>query len=228
MALHPVGPLPAAHYWRRRAVLGVVVLLVLLLLRSCIGGGAANKNALVAAVPTQTPTQAATPTASPTPAPTVTATPRPTTTGATTATPSVAATPSTGPVESCPDSVLVVVASADAPSYAVGAQPVLRLSVRNGSRVACRRNFGGAAIELRVLSGNDRLWSSDDCTTGGLLGPVVLQPGETRSTSLVWSGRRSLPGCGGDKALAQPGTYRVFARVGTLTRDGGSFTMTAA
>ena len=80
MALHPVGPLPAAHYWRRRAVLGVVVLLVLLLLRSCIGGGAANKNALVAAVPTQTPTQAATPTASPTPAPTVTATPRPTTT----------------------------------------------------------------------------------------------------------------------------------------------------
>lgn len=222
MALHPVGPLAAGTYWRRRAWTGgVLLVLVLVLLKACSGSGPANKDALAVAPATPTPTPTTVATRRPTP--------RVTTPGR--ATPTAPATgtaaPSAGPVGSCPDSALVLVASADAPSYATGANPLLRLSIRNGSRVACRRNVGSRAVELRILSGSDRIWSSDDCAKGGTLEPVLLQPGETRSTSVVWSGRRSQPGCAGSTAQAQPGTYLVFARVGTLTRSGGSFALTA-
>lgn len=223
MALHPVGPLAAGTYWRRRALIGGVLLLVLVLLKACTGGGSANKDALAGAQPT--PTRTAVPTRRPTP--TVTTPVRATPTATATATTTATATASAGPVGSCPDSALVLVASADAPSYPTGASPLLRLSIRNGGRVACRRNVGSRAVELRILSGSDRIWSSDDCAKGGSLDPVLLQPGETRSTSVVWSGRRSQPGCGGSAAPAQPGTYLVFARVGTLTRSGGSFALTA-
>lgn len=221
MALHPVGPLAAGTYWRRRAVIGGVLLLVLVLLKACTGGGSANKDALAVAQPTPTRTTVTTPR----PTPTVTPSMRATATA--TATAPATTAPTAGPVGSCPDSALVLVASADAPSYATGANPLLRLSIRNGGRVACRRNVGSRAVELRILSGSDRIWSSDDCAKGGSLEPVLLQPGETRSMSVVWSGRRSQPGCGGSTAQAQPGTYLVFARVGTLTRSGGSFALTA-
>lgn len=39
MALHPVGPLPASTYWRRRGVLLLVVVVLLLLARACTSGG---------------------------------------------------------------------------------------------------------------------------------------------------------------------------------------------
>ena len=219
MALHPVGPLAAGTYWRRRAVIGGVLLLVLVLLRACTAGGAAHKVAL--AVPQSTPAPTTVTTRRPTPVVTkaVPASPA--------ATATATETPSAGPVGSCPDSALVLVASADAPSYVTGASPLLRLSIRNGGRVACRRNVGSRAVELRILSGSDRIWSSDDCSNGGSLEPVLLQPGETRSTTVVWAGRRSQPGCVGSTAQAQPGTYLVFARVGTLTRSGGSFALSA-
>ncbi len=228
MALHPVGPLAAGTYWRRRALIGGVLLLVLVLFRACTGGGPTGKDAVAVAHPTAVPTPSRTPAAVPTPrlTPAVTATGPATPTAA--ASPGGTGTPSVGPVASCLDSALVLIASADAPSYASGATPLLRLTIRNGGRVACRRNVGSRAIELRILSGSDRIWSSDDCANGGSLDPVLLQPGETRSTSVVWSGRRSQPGCAPNTAPAQPGTYLVFARVGTLTRSGGSFALTAS
>lgn len=227
MALHPVGPLAAGTYWRRRAVIGGALLLLLVLLKACTGSSQTGKDAVALAHPTTSPTPARTVTATPTPLspPAVTATGLATPTARVTA--GSTGSPSAGPVVSCPDSVLVLIASADAPSYASGSTPGLRLSIRNGGPVACRRNVGSRAVELRILSGSDRIWSSDDCANGGSLEPVLLQPGETRSTSVVWSGRRSQPGCGGSTAQAQPGTYLVFARVGTLTRGGGSFALTA-
>jgi hypothetical protein len=39
MALHPVGPLPASTYWRRRLVLLLGIVLVVLLVRSLLPDG---------------------------------------------------------------------------------------------------------------------------------------------------------------------------------------------
>lgn len=199
MPLHwqPVGPLPAATYWRRRAAvlltfLAVGVVVALLLpedgqdaLRSADGAGE--------------------PSASPSPDPT--------------------AQPSTTPEppQLCADDALEVQATADAAQYPPGAAAALTLTVRNTGAAPCRRALGQDAVELVVTSGEDRIWSSDDCEPGGPQGEVVLAPGEARTARASWPLVRSAPGCPPDQAAAQPGTYRVTARVGELQVPGAVF-----
>ena len=120
--------------------------------------------------------------------------------------------------------MLSLAAVADARSYKVGSRPRLSLVVRNTGAVACRRDVGSGALELLVISGSDRIWSSDDCSNGRAVNPVLLGPGASRAVRLSWSGRRSAPGCPGTRTQTTAGTYRVVARVGTLRREGATFT----
>lgn len=142
MALHPVGPRPAATYWTRRAVLGgiVVLLLVLVLLRSC--GASPGRPAALTTTPVPAgPAAPATPSAALTPTPTPTLGP--------------AASPSVSPTagrQACPDSSLALTASTDVGSYPLRSQPSLTLRVRNTGRSVCRRVLGPAAVELLVYS----------------------------------------------------------------------------
>jgi hypothetical protein len=125
-----------------------------------------------------------------------------------------------------PDDALEVTATADAASYAVGATARLELSVRNTGTVPCLRALGQGAVELTVTSGADRIWSSDDCAPGGEPGEVLLEPGAVETARASWTTVRSAPECPPDQAQAQPGTYRVTARVGELRVPGASFTIT--
>jgi hypothetical protein len=80
-------------------------------------------------------------------------------------------------------------------------------------------------VELRVFSGEDRIWSSDDCSKGTGQGILELPPGEARQLTVQWPGKRTKPGCDiGDTAA--PGTYRVSARVGAIVRQGSVFRIT--
>jgi hypothetical protein len=200
MALNPVGPLPQSTYWRRRAVLLVGVIVLLLVVRSCALGGA-KPNASVKAKATPKPTA------------TRSVAPLPTRTSA----PPVAS----GPL--CADSALSLTATTDAPTYGLGATPRLTLRVKNTSATACRRDLGSGAVELLVYSGPDRWWSDHDCSSSGAISLVTLPPGGTQAVVRIWPGKRSAPGCGGNKDAATPGTYRVVAQVGTLRQDGAAF-----
>lgn len=199
VALHwrPVGPLPAATYWRRR---GVVVLTALVLL---VGGvlllGGASGDDTLEPSPGRSPQASATATPSPTPSAT------------------------TAQVEECPDDVLEVQARTDAADYAVGAGATLTLSVRNTGDAPCRRALGQGAVELVITSGEDRIWSSDDCAPGGGADEVVLQPGATQTARANWPGTRSAQGCPPDQPQARAGTYRLHGRVGDLTVPGMAF-----
>ncbi len=198
---HPVGPHPPSVYWRRRLVLLLVVLVAAIALGSTLGGSATPAGTSAAA-PGQTPT----PTASlstPTPV-TTTATPPPS--------PSPAAS-SAEPVD-CAANVLTVTAATDAETYPAGSTPELTLTVRNTGIAPCRTDLGSAQLELRVLSGQDRVWSSDDCSPGGDPNPTVLPAGGQFTTSLQWPRVRSAPSCPGGEPAAQPGTYRLYARLG--------------
>lgn len=197
----PVGPLPASTYWRRRALVALAALVVLSLAALPLrgdGDGVLTSSSSPSAAPGGSP--AADPTADPT------------------------ATP-TGPVV-CPDSSLEVTATADADSYPVGGTARLELTVRNTGSVPCRRELGQGAVELIVTSGDDRIWSSDDCAPGGEQGEVLLEPGATETARASWPTVRSAPECPPGQAQAQPGTYRVSARVGELRVPGESFTIT--
>lgn len=208
MALHwrPVGPEPAPTYWQRRAVLAVAVLLVLLFLRAVLTGSD----------PAATDTVAS---ASPSPAASPTALPSATVSPGATPSPSAAGT-------ACSPAALTVTVKAERADYPVGGRPVLVLSVTNTGVLPCTRDLGQGAVELLVVSGSDRIWSSDDCAPGGPAKPVVLAPQEDSVTRLTWAGTRSRPGCEGSKDRAQAGTYRVNARVGDLQVEGGSFRFT--
>lgn len=206
MTLQPVGPLPASTYWRRRVFLGLLALIGLLLLLKACGGS--DDPSLVSAGPTASSTasaSAATAAASPSPS----------------ASPTVSAPPSV-----CGDAALKVTAESDAKTYKGGAAPRFTLTVTNTGPVPCRRALGPDVIELRVFSGEDRIWSSDDCNRAKGQGVLLLAAGEARALTVQWPGKRTKPDCVTGK-VALPGTYRVSARVGPIVRQGSIFRITA-
>lgn len=204
MALHwrPVGPEPAPTYWQRRAVLAVAVLILLLLLRAVLpsSGGGQERVASSGASPSPTASSSAGPSGSPQPS----------------------ASPDSTP---CAPPALTATATTERNDYPVGGRPVLVLTVTNTGTTPCTRDLGQGAVELMVVSGSDRIWSSDDCAPGGPAKLVVLAAQEESVTRLTWTGRRSQPGCAGDKAAAQAGTYRVNARLGDLRVEGSAFVL---
>ena len=197
MALQPVGPLPASTYWRRRLLLLVGIVIALLVVLKACSGDEPNNESLAGPIGSPSPSAAASASSSPSPA----------------------ASPKPAPLQTCRDTVLQVTAESDAEAYPSGGTPKFTLTVRNIGSVACRRALGPDAVELRVFSGEDRIWSSDDCNQAKGQGVMTLQPGEAQALSVRWPGKRTKPDCDvGD--VAQPGTYRVSARVGTLVRQG--------
>lgn len=207
MALQPTGPLPASTYWRRRVlVLVAVVVLLVLGVKACTGddpegslkaGATASPSASVAPSPSTSPAAVASPAGAPSPV----------------------------PVPACGDAALQVTVESDATAYPKGAAPRFTLSVVNTGTRSCRRALGPGAVELRVFSGEDRIWSSDDCSKGTGQGILELAPKEARQLTVQWPGKRTKPGCKtGD--TAQPGTYRVSARVGDIVRQGSVFRVT--
>lgn len=207
MALHwrPVGPEPASTYWQRRAVVAVAALLPLVLLAMLTGGGDDGRDALRSDA---APTSAASTPAGPSTAA------------------SAAPSPSPAGAAPCAAEALKIASGAGEERYRVGTSPRLTLSVTNTGAAPCVVDLGQAAVELRVFSGRDRIWSSDDCKPGGGEALTTLAPGKAEVQRVTWDGRRSLPGCDGSKARAQAGTYRVTARVGEIEANGEPFVFT--
>jgi len=215
MALHwrPLGPEPAETYWRRRALVAAAALAVLSVLvwaGSGLGGEDDAQDRLAAEPSASPASRGPSPAATPTPDPSASATPS--------ASPSAQTT--------CEDAAVQLVTAADKESYAVGERPRLELRVTNTGGAPCSLDLGQAAVELTVVSGSDRIWSSNDCAPGGQAEVVTLAPGEPAVRRVTWGGRRSLPGCEGPKAQAEPGTYRVTGRVSERDASGGTFRIT--
>ena len=210
MSLHwqPVGPEPASTYWTRRAVVLLVALVVLYGVVALLSRDNGTET-LGQDAPVPSPSATTQP-------PATEATARATASGSASPSPSAQTVP-------CADGDLAVTAEAERDSYAVGATPTLVLTVRNTSARPCRRDLGQGAAELLIMSGRDRIWSSDDCAPGGAPGPVVLQPQKSDVIRLTWPATRSRPGCEGPKTPIEPGTYVVSARLGELRVQGGAF-----
>jgi hypothetical protein len=217
--LHPRGPLPPGVYWRRRGLTLVAVVVVLFLLsRACGSGGSPDRLA-------ESPSPTAPASASASAKPSRSASPRPSASASATPSPTPSPTP-TGPPQPCRAADLLLSAKADAQAYPAGRRPVLTIGIANKGKVACTRDVGQAAREIRVVSGNDRVWSSDDCSPGGGSQVVTLQPGAAPLTfTVTWSRKRSRPGCESGTKEAAAGTYRVTGRFGDLTSPGDTFSL---
>ena len=124
-----------------------------------------------------------------------------------------------GEVPACAAETTAVVATADATSYALGATAKIGMTITNSGAAACTLDAGSAALELLVVSGEDRIWSSDDCQENAESRPTTVEPGEagTLASSVEWTLVRSAEGCAEDLPALKAGTYQLTARAGEIT-----------
>ena len=226
--LHPVGPLPAGVYWRRR----LVVLLVLLALLSGAGwlgwtlwtgraGGATAAGSSTGSPRTEVPqlervVPSLASVRTPTP-PSVTAVPP---------APTPTTTPGPRPGSPCTDDMIGL--SVRAPGQvAVGSKPTFELVVTNASAVPCRRALDKALQELVLLDGaGRRIWGSNDCFPEVSSDTRTLAPGEVVAFPLVWGGLTSEPTCTVARTTPGPGDYVLRGRLDTKTSADTAVTLT--
>ncbi|HUR73018.1 MAG TPA: hypothetical protein VMZ00_02005 [Sporichthya sp.] len=118
-----------------------------------------------------------------------------------------------GPL-SCAKSVLTVKLKADREVYSGSAKPKLYLGVKNSGPNECLIDMGSKALSFTIISGKDRIWSSDDCQGKGTKDVRLLKPGQTMWARAVWSKVRSTPGCPKGMPAAKPGYYVVDGSAG--------------
>ncbi|WP_026270724.1 hypothetical protein [Salinispora pacifica] len=220
-----VGPLPPAVYWRRRAVvLGAVFLFLVVVFYSSWGNSdeSANKNASG-----QGQSSGDSPAAS---EPPVGPADPPDDSGdaggeeppnSESSEPSEAADPPPAPPSiddgACTDADISVTAVAQPASVGKGDAVDLQLKIKNVSDRTCSRDVGADKQELFLKSGAATIWSSDSCGTGEGSDVQSFTPNFERSYRITWNGNDDSR-CQGGVATgpeAPPGTYQVFARVGT-------------
>jgi hypothetical protein len=215
--LHPVGPLPAAVYWRRR-------LAVLTVLGVVVGGGgwfvhAASTNPswptfTAAAASSSPPAPIATP-ALERVVPSLASVQIPTTPALqNTAATSVARPTAARPVPCTDDLIGLEVRTPG--RVAPGATPVFQLRVSNTSQTPCVRALDKGLQEMVILDrAGHRLWGSNDCVPEASRDTRTLTPGEVVSLPITWSGLTSAPHCAAARTPLGPGAYVVRGRLDT-------------
>lgn len=235
----PRGPLPPRVYWTRRLLLLGFALLLVFGIAHLVGGGspASGPSAQPVGADESTPASMSATSGSPTPsvptgstpptgatAPTGAPTgrsdgaltgPTPTATGRGGRSASALAQP-TGP---CPSSDVVAVPAVTGRAFAV--KPVV-LTVRLTSRAtpACTWEVSPSSLALKITSGADRVWSTQDCPASVPRRAVVLRRDVPTAVNIIWNGQRSDTGCTRTTPWALRGYYHaVVAAFGADPRD---------
>jgi hypothetical protein len=227
--LQPVGPLPAAVYWRRR-------LLVLALLLAVLGGGGWLVIAALTGADGGTATSAAAATTdaadpddeppaleqvvpslasvqTPTPAPEPAAEPEPVPAGPT-------------PGGPCSDDMIGLEVRAP-DSAPVGGKPAFELVVTNVSSVPCVRVLDAGLQEVLLLdAAGTRVWGSNDCFPETSSDTRTLAPGESVAFLLTWGGLTSEPSCTAERTTPAPGQYVLRGWLDTEVSADVPFTLT--
>ncbi|MEU0564492.1 hypothetical protein ABZ297_03700 [Nonomuraea sp. NPDC005983] len=216
-------------YWRRRmSVLVAVLVVVAVVAWACstraAGPQRSSAQSSASASPTPDPLLAglrtlamgtASPSPSPTPSPTASASP-PSKKGA-------AAAHGRRAGEPCNERDLVLSMQGKQDVYAGADQPNFLVTLVNTGPVMCRADVGPRAMEVRITSGDDRIWSTADCVSGAGVEVQDLERGVPYVRSLDWDRRRSSADCRSTPSDALPGTYVAVARMGKLKSSMGVF-----
>jgi hypothetical protein len=211
-----VGPLPAAVYWRRRAVVLVGIAMIVLVVSYACGGpdpGAAGNGANAQGSPSQSPSPSTTLLRPEVPEPTATASP----------TPSAYTLPLPGATGPCTDAELDVSATAASPEVQRGQTLNVTIQIKNTSTRTCDRDIGADMQELRLIDPATKaiVWSSDDCGANHGSDVRSFDPAQVASFTITWQGRRSRGGdnktvvC--DNLAPEAQVYELVARLDQKT-----------
>jgi hypothetical protein len=222
--LHPVGPLSAATYWRRRLLVFVGTVGVL-------GGGGWLGVAVATGGSPSAPVAAAATSAAPagTPAlekvvPSLAAVQVPS--AAPTTAPGTSSQAPSAPVsgEPCGDDMISVEVRPNPADAPVGSKPTFDLVVTNVSPVACVRTLDKGLQEIVMIDASGgRVWGSNDCVPDASSDVRTLQPGESAVFPVLWSGLSSAPGCTAPRTTPGPGAYVLRGRLDTKTSADAAF-----
>ncbi len=119
-------------------------------------------------------------------------------------------TPLAVPTGPCADSDVRVVPSVDGDAFAVH-DVVLTLNLSTVKSPACTWEVSAESVVLRLTSGSDRIWTTQQCEDAVPDRSVVLRKDSTRKVDVTWSGQRSDDGCTQAPLWAEPGYYHVSA-----------------
>ncbi|WP_017601091.1 MULTISPECIES: hypothetical protein [Nocardiopsis] len=118
------------------------------------------------------------------------------------------------PEDACrPQDVVVTfeLADEDREVYGSGARPEFRITVVNTEDQTCTVDVGPEAMEIRIHSGNDRIFSTGDCVEGEAAEDRQLSRGVPHEFTVGWDRQRSFTDCR-DSSAARPGWYRANLR----------------
>ncbi|MFI6578804.1 hypothetical protein ACIBFB_23705 [Nocardiopsis sp. NPDC050513] len=118
------------------------------------------------------------------------------------------------PEDACrPQDVVVTfeLADEDREVYGSGAEPEFRVTVVNTANQTCTVDVGPEAMEIRIHSGDDRIFSTGDCVEGEAADERQLRRGVPFETTFGWDRQRSFTDCR-DATSARPGWYRAHLR----------------
>jgi hypothetical protein len=225
--LHPVGPEEPRTYWLRR--LGVVAALVVLLAvvawavwpKSARSAGPASPAPTAGSSAAATPSASAGASTSPNATPSASSSASPSGTGSSASTSAAASsssspTPTTQLVTACGAQDVRVTLTGPG-SVGADRKVTFELSVINGSAVTCIVDLSTTTFELKIYSGTDRIWSSDDCATWLDAKPTHrLGVEKAYEWTIDWSGQRSNAGCKLTGEL-KAGTYVATAQLAAGT-----------
>ncbi len=212
-ALAPKGHLPARIYWvRRLLVLGVGLALVFGLAQ-LLGVGRTQEPGGVRVIMDLPSQSSGAPAASPTSTPA--RTPAPAATEPTTAAKngtSAKATQAPLPTPSGPCAREDIVATPEVVGTAYAGRPVrFRIDLTTRTTPACTWTASSTSLAVKIVSGDDRIWSSQDCPAAVSGADVVVREEVPAAVRVTWRGQRSDDTCSRLPDWAQPGWYHVEA-----------------
>jgi len=112
-------------------------------------------------------------------------------------------------------------------SEAVAGGPIVINLQLSGTVPACSFKTGPKTLAVKITSGKDDIWSSQDCPKAIPVQDVVVRAGSPTVVPVRWSGRRSDPDCSQQGAWALPGFYHVEAATLGSTPGDLQFKVTA-
>jgi len=202
----PRGPLPARVYWTRRLLLVVVAFALVFGIARLLGSGGSGSPE---ARPVGADASSSAPASDPLTPQTTPNAPSSAGTG-----PAGAKTPSPTPLASpagpCSDSDVVATPSVKKAAYA-GRPVVFTMTLTTLSSPACTWDVSSRALVVKVTSGSDRIWSTQECSGAVPKQSVVVRKDHPVDVSVAWNGQRSDSDCTRSTTWAEPGWYHAVA-----------------
>lgn len=208
--------LPARVYWVRRSLVVAVALGLVFGIAQLLGGvgsGSSGETARVVGADAGAASSAAVPRATDDASPNGPGTEQDGTdrvkeTSTKAKKPKKTKTPLPEPSGPCRASDIVATPKVKGTAYA--GNPVrFRIKLTTLETPACTWRVAPATLAVKLVSGSDRIWSSQDCPRAVPEVDVVVRQEKAATIDVTWRGQRSDSTCSRTTSWAQPGWYHV-------------------